>query len=172
MTVRHCKADSECEARVVAYGYCDRHYRRWRKYGDPLYSEKFRSPQQRFLDTPKHADGECLIWDGPTTDLGYGRVYGVGAGKHVMAHRVSYELAHGEIPEGLVLDHLCRRPSCVNPDHLEPVTDRENILRGVGYAAQSSRVTHCPQGHPYDEVNTYRWRGWRLCRTCRSRVPA
>ena len=83
------------------------------------------------------------------------------------AHRVSYQLVVGEIPEGLTLDHLCRNPSCVNPDHLEPVTTKENILRGVSKIAQQARQTHCKRGHPFDEENTMIVRGSaRQCRAC------
>lgn len=83
------------------------------------------------------------------------------------AHRVAFELIRGCIPNGLVLDHLCRNRGCVNPDHLEPVTFRENIMRGVGYTAQQARKTHCRHGHEFTVENTYVWRGGRICRTCR-----
>ena len=70
----------------------------------------------------------------------------------VMAHRYSYEIARGPIPTGLTLDHLCRNKCCVNPDHLEPVTLRENIQRGAA-GANSRMKTHCPAGHPYTGEN-------------------
>lgn len=89
-------------------------------------------------------------------------------GRNRPAHRVAYEL-FAPIPEGLVLDHLCRNPPCINPNHLEPVTDRVNILRGAGCMADYARRTHCPQGHPYDEKNTrISGRGARVCRICES----
>ena len=83
------------------------------------------------------------------------------------AHRFAYELLVGPIPEGLTLDHLCFNTLCVNPKHLEPVTMRENLMRGNGFSAKAARATHCPQGHPYDEANTrITPQGWRACREC------
>jgi hypothetical protein len=83
-----------------------------------------------------------------------------------MAHRFSYEAYVGPIGAGLHIDHLCRVRSCVNPKHLEPVTQRVNTLRGEGRAALQLRVTHCPRGHEYTPDNIYLWRGHRACRTC------
>lgn len=88
-------------------------------------------------------------------------------GRTVPAHRFAYELLVRPIPPGLVLDHECRVRHCVRPDHLTPVTNRENILRGVGASARCAAQTHCPAGHPYDEANTYvRPNGHRDCREC------
>ena len=81
------------------------------------------------------------------------------------AHRVSWELLVGPIPEGLELDHLCRNHGCVNPDHLEPVTHAVNVRRGRGGTSWAQKK-HCPQGHPYDDANTYLYRGRRSCREC------
>jgi hypothetical protein len=83
------------------------------------------------------------------------------------AYRITYETLVGPVPNGLELDHLCRVRACVNPGHLEPVTHRVNTLRGETVAARNARATHCPAGHPYDEVNTYADRlGRRSCREC------
>ena len=109
--------------------------------------------------------GSCWLWEGTRSPNGYGSIQ---VGYTQLAHRVAYELLIGPIPEGLTLDHLCRVRACVNPKHLEPVSVRENILRGVGLAAMNVLKTHCPQGHTYDILNTYFYPdGKRACRTCR-----
>lgn len=111
-------------------------------------------------------DDECWPWTGSYNSGGYGR-FGVGPPRYLAAHRVSYRLLVGPIPTGLSLDHLCRNPRCVNPAHLEPVTHRENVLRGVSPPAVNVLKERCPSGHIYDLINTY-WskRGGRACRTC------
>jgi hypothetical protein len=97
---------------------------------------------------------------------GYGRVY-IKEGSAVPAHRISYELAFGPVPEGLSLDHLCRVTNCVRPDHLEAVPIGVNILRGSSPSALAARMTECSKGHPFDVANTIRRKnGHRRCRTC------
>lgn len=93
-------------------------------------------------------------------------------GHQVYTHRLAYTVYVGDIPAGLVLDHLCKVPACCNPAHLEPVTSRTNTMRGNTIPAMHARATHCPKGHEYTEENTYRrpdGRPWRACRTCRKR---
>jgi hypothetical protein len=107
----------------------------------------------------------CWLWNGARDANGYGRFY-VGSRTIALAHRVSYEMSVGPIPQGLHLDHICRVTSCVNPDHLEAVTPRENLLRGIGPSAINARRTQCKRGHAFTEDNTYRHRNQRYCRAC------
>jgi len=129
----------------------------------PAHQSRF----EKFIS--QHPSG-CWNWTGAKTAKGYGRFH-LGGNKH--AHRVSYEIYKGPIPNGLVLDHLCRNPNCVNPDHLEPVTLVENIQRGDQFGKGWKRnTTHCPQGHEYTDENTYivrrETRGTvaRMCKLC------
>lgn len=105
--------------------------------------------------------GVCWEWTGYLTE-GYGR-FRVSADQMVGAHLWAYQWLIGPVPDGLELDHRCRNRCCVNPDHLEPVTKRVNILRGDAASARNARKTTCPQGHPYDDTNT----AVRRCRACR-----
>lgn len=91
-----------------------------------------------FWDRVKKTDG-CWIWQGPDNGQGYGTLRLPGVRKKSYAHRVSYEMLVGPIPEGLYLDHLCRNPPCVNPDHLEPVTHAENVRRGLAVGHTNTR---------------------------------
>jgi hypothetical protein len=112
--------------------------------------------------------GPCWLW------TGNGERYGgfvVGQGRTHRAHVVCYEAMIGVVPEGLQLDHLCRVTRCVRPGHLEPVTGRENVLRGTGFAAVNAAKTHCVHGHEFTPANTAwstRASGYkrRTCRTC------
>lgn len=98
--------------------------------------------------------GECLFWVGGTSKSGYGRIRGDDR-RLIFAHRFSYQLRYGNIPDGLVIDHLCRNRLCVNPLHLEAVSDAVNILRGRGVSAANARKTHCCRGHEFTPDNTY-----------------
>lgn len=109
----------------------------------------------------------CWEWRGGKTDLGYGH-FSLN-GRCAQAHRVAYELLVGEIPESLFLDHVCRNPGCVNPAHLEVVTNAENVRRGQAPNVVASRLNQCLNGHPLSGDNVYRYNGKRRCRIC-SRV--
>lgn len=106
---------------------------------------------------------ECWEWTGFIRPDGYGTVSLGGKGQR--AHRAVFELLRGSIPDGLVIDHLCRNRSCVNPWHLEPVPIAENTRRGDAALYWKSK-THCPRGHAYDDTNTRRYRGRRQCLAC------
>ncbi len=120
------------------------------------------SPLERFLRKIQPIESGCWLWQGALNGSGYGRL---GVDYHlVRAHRFSYEHFIGLIPSGMEPDHLCRNRACVNPDHLELVTSRQNTLRGDGATAQNARKTTCPKDHPYDYVDG---QGRRRCRECR-----
>jgi hypothetical protein len=123
------------------------------------------------------AETGCWVWQRAKNAKGYGRVLigsrVDGTRRVVYAHRLSYELHVGPVPDGLDLDHLCRNTSCCNPAHLEPVTRRENVLRGEAPAAKQWRLGECNRGHAFTPENTYVNKGKRYCRTCqRARMAA
>lgn len=138
---------------------------------------------QRLLAKTTPGPDSCVIWTGAITAKGYGRVRAGGrASGALYTHRAAYALLVEPIADGLMLDHLCHTASstceggnsclhrrCINPNHLEPVTNRENILRSrIAPTAVNARKTECIHGHPFDEANTDRDRdGNRHCRTCR-----
>lgn len=128
---------------------------------------------ERFWSKTAIQPNGCVEWTRCKDGSGYGsfRV----DGKSVLAHRWAYEWANGagSIPDGLQLDHLCRNRACVSPKHLEPVTARENTLRGEGPSARHAVKTHCDNGHEFSDENAYRPppskrypNGRRKCRAC------
>jgi hypothetical protein len=107
----------------------------------------------------------CWIWQRRRNRAGYGETRFLGG--RYSSHRLSYVAHKGAIPAGLALDHLCRVTACCNPDHLEAVTCRENVLRGIGLAAVRSKQTHCIHGHEFTRENTaVRLDGRRNCKAC------
>lgn len=114
----------------------------------------------------------CWVWQGAKNATGYGRVAmptGKQGGRTDLVHRVTYEEYVGPIPDGLVIDHLCRRPACCNPQHLEPVTQRENLLRGETSQARNAAKTHCKFGHEFTPENTRLVARGRRCIACERR---
>lgn len=119
-------------------------------------------------------DNGCWLWTAARKADGYGVFAIERAAKR--AHRVSYEALVGPIPSGLQLDHLCRTRHCVNPDHLEPVSQHENNRRGESRSSLRARQTECVNGHPFDDQNTawvqqgkYRLRRCKACAATRAR---
>lgn len=141
---------------------------------------RYRDPHERFwekvnkdgpISSHRPDLGQCWIWTAAANRSNGGR-YGwfrlprQRAG--IKAHRWAWEEVNGPLSDRLQLDHLCRNTLCVNPAHLEPVTIRENVLRGTNTPAQHARKTHCIHGHPLSGENTYTAAsGQRMCRTCR-----
>jgi len=119
------------------------------------------SALERFMDKVEMQPNGCWLWRGAI-----GRSGGYGMfwlnGRMGTAYRAARELFRGPVPPGLDLDHLCRVRACVHPDHIEPVTHRENLMRGEGACARHARQTTCIRGHELQQ----RGNGQRMCRTC------
>ena len=164
-----------CERPVKATGLCNLHWQRqWRHGSADVVAFIKGDDESRFFS---HVDkngpvpennpqlGQCWLWTGSPTPKGYSVFYY--KGKTVYAYRWLYEKEIGEVPRHLVLDHLCRNHACVNPLHLEPVTNKENILRGISLAALNSRKTYCKRGHLLEGDNVYPdEKGHRNCKIC------
>jgi hypothetical protein len=101
---------------------------------------------ERFMSKVQMQPNGCWLWTAATNKNGYG-VFGVEGRRTMLAHRYWWERTNGWLPP--ILDHfVCDTPACVNPDHLRPATNQENVLRGF------RKRTHCPKGHPFNEANT------------------
>lgn len=126
-----------------------------------------RSVEDRFWSKVEKTDG-CWVWRGTLTKTGHGHFWL--EGRMVRAHRLSYTMLVGEIPNGLSLDHLCRDKLCVNPAHLEAVPQIENVLRGAGPTAENAKKEVCKNGHPLSgrnlKLKPQNGRPHRYCREC------
>jgi len=148
----------------------------------PMFSKFTTALPLRFWRKVRALENGCWEWTASLYTTGYGQ-FGRGGHGNSRAHRVAFEALVGSIPKGFELDHVCHNDTsclggrgcahrrCVNSAHLEIVTHRENTLRGVGPSALHARKTHCPQGHPYSEANTYVFvtptATMRSCRACK-----
>lgn len=141
-------------------------------------SERFWARVDKAGATPDDRPGlgACWVWMRGGVGTGYGSFDLPGRVK-VLAHRWAYETEVGPIPDGMVLDHLCRNRRCVRPEHLEPVTALENLRRGAGYALRNGMRNSCRNGHEYTPENTYldptkRTVRCRECARARDRQPS
>lgn len=126
MVPKTCAID-DCRGVHEARGWCNKHYKRWQKYGDPMRHAFAQTPEEfeaRFWGNVEKTP-TCWNWTGSRTSAGYGQVLKATASR-VYAHRYSYELSVGPIPEGMEIDHRCHNTLCVNPDHLRPATSKQN----------------------------------------------
>jgi hypothetical protein len=160
------------QPRTTSKLYCEKHRGRVRRYGDPSITLKDHTPAVERWKTQHEVDDStgCWNWTGPIyKGQGHGFIQ-EGAKKRHMAHRFVWEQIAGPIPKGLVLDHLCKNKRCVNPEHLEAVTQGVNAFRG-GTDGGNAAKTHCKHGHGFTPENTYiRVNGWRGCRACQRRL--
>lgn len=131
---------------------------------EPTRKHRFDSVMDRFMSKVCKLPNGCWAWNGARNRWGYGK-FTVGR-VTVAAHRYAYAKLVGRIPDALTIDHLCRNRSCVNPEHMQPVTMRENLLRGDTFQARNASKTHCKNGHEFTPVNTRIVNGWRQCREC------
>lgn len=171
--------------KVRALALCQAHYlRHWRglEVTVPLaIPHGTKTPKERLIEKLRVSPSGCWEWQGSCGKEGYGRLFFNGSMS--LAHRVSYELFVGPIPDGAQLDHCCHSDDltclggdrcphrrCVNPDHLEPVDRLENARRGRAGTVNGQRQrgkTHCKRGHEFTPENTYRdVTGRRHCREC------
>jgi len=121
-----------------------------------------KTTEQRFWEKVEKTDS-CWNWIAATNN-GYG-IFKLN-GKSVRSHRFSYELYKGKIPKGLTIDHLCRNRKCVNSEHLEAVTQKVNVLRGISIQAINARKIYCINGHKFTPENTMKRKTGRMCRIC------
>jgi len=175
MVPKLCSIDN-CFAAHHARGYCGAHYAAWRK-STPAEARTQPTREQRFSAKVDNSHGPeaCWHWKATIGGEGYGQFHD--GTRNVKAHRYAYELEHGPIAAGLVVDHTCHNDSgctavpcdhrkCCNPAHLEAVTQKINSIRGRSGEHQA-RKTHCPKGHEYTPENILSRRGYPTYRGCR-----
>ena len=166
MANRICSVEG-CHGKHQARSYCFKHWKKWRKYGDPLAGYSPPTVGQ-YIEANTARVGGCLEWTGAFLSNGYGSV-GIRSFDQSLAHRLAYEEYVGPIPDGLQIDHLCRNRACVEPSHLEVVTQQENMRRGLQSRLINGMDDKCLYGHPYTPENTYRnpnRPSHRSCREC------
>lgn len=132
---------------------------------------KARPLWERFNEKTITTDSGCVLWTAGTNGVGYGVIVtspGDGSHQKLYVHRMAYERKFGPIPDGMHIDHLCRTRNCVNPDHMEPVTLEENVLRGMSPPACNARKSRCAREHDLVGANLYihPTTGYRQCRAC------
>lgn len=137
-----CQVDG-CEKIAIARGWCGAHYQMWKRHGDPVAQKaKHFDPVESFNAKVVRSDNGCIDWVGATIKDGYGMMKV--NGKSILAHRFSYEMSHGKIPEGMLVCHSCDNPRCVNPEHLFLGSHQDNMDDMI-----SKRRDHksCGEGH-------------------------
>lgn len=175
---------TDCSKRAVARGWCNTHWTQWRRSTKdfvPIYGRV----EERFWSKVDRSGGPqaCWPWLGTLERSGYGQFFDPNHEPRLAkAHRYAYELLVGPVPGGLDLDHACHTRDeqcnlksacphrrCVNPAHLEPVSERENLLRSRNHMADQAKRTHCVHGHELSGENlVMRSDGGRRCRTCKN----
>ncbi len=187
MAKRTCSVEG-CDRPSRARGWCSPHYYRWKKSGSvegPPVLAYYKWPETLLARMEPQPNG-CIHYTGQVNRLGYGRV--TKEGTTAQAHRAAYELLVGPIPDGMTVGHKCHDadetcaggPSClhrrcVNPEHLALETIGDNVRASSNTPASiNAAKTHCPQGHQYDEANTYvnPTTGKRTCRKCQGDADA
>lgn len=165
-------AVKECNNPAIAHGLCNGHAKRQRQYGDPLKGRRSNprsaTPEERFWAfVDVQSSTECWPWNGGTNRKGYGN-FGLNrqGRKSIAAHRYAYELAHGLIPNGKQVHHVCENKACQNPAHLTLLEPGEHSLIGNGFSGRNARKTHCKRGHPLTPENCYDYAGKRECKLC------